>query len=151
MADRNDEWLSVVLDNGLHLLKQFAQGISLPQWLAPLSMVGVVSILDKLLPSVQKGSLLAGLGSYLLIGILIVNLLALSLFLYLPGKWVTSTTPAVAQSGRVLLKLLLMGCLVVLKNLVTFSLKVVFDVIVLLFAVLTYPPRETTCQIAAHC
>lgn len=150
MADQSGEWLSVVVNNGFHLLKQFTEGMSLPRWLAPLSMVGVLSTLDKLLPSMQKGSFLAGLGSYLLIGILIVNLLALSLFLYLPGKLVTSTTPAVAQSGRTLLKLLLMGCLVVVKNVVIHSLKLAFDLTVLLIAALTYPPREAS-QIAAHC
>lgn len=150
MADQSDEWLSVVVNNGFHLLKQFTQGICLPRWLAPLGMVGVLSALDKLLPSMQKGSFLASIGSYLLIGILIVNLLALSFFLYLPGQFVTSTTPAVAQSGRTLLKLLLMGCLVVVKNVVVQSLKLAFDLIVLLFVALTYPPREAN-QIAAHC
>lgn len=150
MADQSGEWLSVVVNNGFHLLKQFTQGICLPRWLAPLGMVGVLSALDKLLPSMQKGSFLAGIGSYLLIGILIVNLLALSFFLYLPGQFITSTTPAVAQSGRTLLKLLLMGCLVVVKNVVVQSLKLAFDLIVLLFAALTYPPREAN-QIAAHC
>jgi len=43
-----------------------------------------------------------------------------------------------------------MGCLVAVKNVVTFGLKFVFDLTVLLVAVLPYPPRETR-QIAAHC
>jgi len=63
MSDQIGEWLSVVVNNGIHMLKQFTQGLSLPRWLAPLGMVGVLSTLDKLLPSMQKGSLLAGIGS----------------------------------------------------------------------------------------
>lgn len=151
MLDQKAELLSVVLTNGFHLLKQFTQGIALPHWLAPLSMVGVLATLEKLLPSMQKGSLLAGIGSYLLIGLLLVNLLALSLFLYLPGRWISFKTPAIAKSGLTLLKLLVMGGVVMLKNLAIFSLKFVFDLLVLMLAALTYPPRQTPDQIAAHC
>ncbi len=56
MFEREDELFSVVLNKGFHLLEQFIRGISLPRWLAPLSMVGVLAALIKLLPSLQKGS-----------------------------------------------------------------------------------------------
>lgn len=151
MFEQEDELFAVVLNKGFDLLEHFARGISLPRWLAPLSMVGVLSALVKLFPSLQKGSLLAGIGSYLLLGLLIVNMLALSLFLYSPGKLITCKTPSVAQTGLVLLKLLLMGLLVMLKTVIAYSIKLIFDLSVLLLAALTYPPRQTPGQITAHC
>ncbi|WP_299490902.1 hypothetical protein [Acaryochloris sp. IP29b_bin.137] len=151
MPDPNNEFLTAVLTNGFHLLKQFTQGIHLPHWLAPLSMLGALSALEKLLPAVQKGSLLAGIGSYVLIGILLVNLLAFSVFLYLPGQLITAKSSSVSRSGVVLLKLLFMGGLVVLKNVTLYSLKLIFDLLMLMLAALTYPPRQPADQIAAHC
>lgn len=126
------------------MLEHFIVGIELPSWLAPLSMVGLLAALMRLLPSIQKGSVLAGIGGYLLLGLLIVNALALSLFLFLPGKLATFKSSSAARAGVTLLKLLFMGSLVVLKNLMKVTLQVVFDLAVLMIAVLTYPPRQST-------
>lgn len=87
----------------------------------------------------------------MLIGLLLVNLLVLSLFLYLPGPSIAFKTPSVARSGLVLLKLLFMGFLVVLKHVALYSLKLIFNLTIVLLAALTYPPRQTKGQIAAHC
>ena len=144
MFDHNDDLLELVLNKGFHMLEDFIAGIELPNWLAPLSMTGLLAALIRLLPSIQKGSLLAGIGGYLLLGLLIVNALALSLFLFLPGKLASFKSSSATQAGATLLKLLLMGFLVVLKNLVAFTLQVIFDLAVLVLAALTYPSRQTT-------
>lgn len=144
MFDRNDDWLELVLNKGFHMLKHFIAGIELPSWLAPLSMLGLLTVLVKLLPSINKGSILAGIGGYLLLGLLIVNAVALSLFLFLPGKLVTFKSSSAAQAGITLLKLLMMGSLVALKNLLVLTLQVVFDLAMLIIAALTYPPRQST-------
>ncbi|WP_299413855.1 hypothetical protein [Acaryochloris sp. IP29b_bin.148] len=111
---------------------------------------GGIGGLDKTVAVSAKGLSLAGIGSYLLLGLLIVNVLVLSLFVYLPGKLITFKAPAVAQTGLVLLKLLLMGCLVILKTAITHSVKLIFELFMLVLAALTYPPRQAP-QIAAHC
>lgn len=147
MFDRNDEWLELVLNKGFQMLEHFIAGIELPRWLAPLSMLSLLAVLIKLLPSINKGSILAGIGGYLLLGLLIVNALALSLFLFMPGKLVTFRSSSAAQAGGNLLRLMLMGFLVMLKGLITLTLKVVFDLAVLVIAALTYPPRQTSSQL----
>lgn len=142
MFDPKDELFHVVLNKGFQMLEHFVLGIELPNWLAPLSMMGLLAAFIRLLPSIQKGSLLAGLGGYLLLGVLLVNAVALSLFLFLSGKLITFKSPSSAQAGCHLLKILLMGFLVMLKDVVVFSLQVMFDLLVIIFAALTYPSRK---------
>ncbi|WP_299488556.1 hypothetical protein [Acaryochloris sp. IP29b_bin.137] len=141
-ADCQVDWFGVALNKGFHLLKQFSQEVYLPSWLAPLSMVGVLAVLIKLLLAIEKGSLLAGLGGYLLLGILIVNVIALSILVCLPGKLVTFKSVSASRVRLTLLRLLLMGFLVTLKNLFQVVLHLVFDVVVLILTALTYPSRQ---------
>ncbi|WP_299488715.1 hypothetical protein [Acaryochloris sp. IP29b_bin.137] len=143
MFDRRDELFQVILNKAFQMLEHFVLGIELPTWLAPLSMLGLLAAFIRLLPSIQKGSILAGVGGYLLLGVLLVNAVALSLFLFVPGKLITFKTPSSAQAGCHLLKILLMGFFVMLKSLVAVSLQVIFDLSVLILAVLTYPSRRT--------
>lgn len=142
MFDRRDDLFHVVLNKGFQMLEHFVLGIELPDWLAPLSMLSLLAAFIKLLPAIQKGSFLASVGGYLLLGVLLVNAVALSLFLFLPGKLIRFKSPLAAQAGCHLLKILLMGFFVMLKNLVAFSLKVLLDLTVLIIAALTYPSRK---------
>lgn len=147
MSDCRVDWFGFALNKGFHLLEEFTQGINLPSWLAPLSMVAVLAALIKLLPSIEKGSLLAGLGGYLLVGILIVNVIALSILVCLPGKLVTFKSVSVSRVRLTLLRLLLMGVLVMLRNLIKVTLHLAFDVVVLLLTALTYPSRQDEQQL----
>lgn len=142
MSDNRVDWFGIALNKGFHLLKQFSHEVNLPSWLAPLSMMGVLTALIKLLPAIEKGSLLAGLGGYLLLGILIVNVIALSILVCLPGKLVTFKSVSASQARLTLLRLLMMGFLVTLRNLIKLSLQFAFDVIVLVLTALTYPSRQ---------
>lgn len=142
MSDCQVDWFGFALNKGFHLLEDFTQGINLPSWLAPLSMVGVLAALIKLIPSIEKGSFLAGIGGYLLLGLLIVNVIALSIFVCLPGKLVTFKSRSVSRTRLTLLRLLLMGVLVMLRDVIKVALHLVFDVVFLLFAALTYPSRQ---------
>lgn len=142
MSDCQVDWFGFALNKGFHLLEEFTQGISLPSWLAPLSMVGALAALVKLLPSIEKGSFLAGIGGYLLLGLLIVNVIALSVLVYLPGTLVTFKSSSASRTRLTLLRLLLMGFLVMLRDVIKVALHLVFDVVILLFAALTYPSRQ---------
>lgn len=142
MFDGKEELFQATLNKAFQMLERFVLGIELPKWLAPLSMLGLLATFIKLMPSIQKGSLLAGIGGYLLFGTLLVNAMALSLFLFLPGKLIRFKSPLAAQAGCHLMKILLMGCVVMLKNLVAFSLQVLFDLSILLITALTYPSRK---------
>lgn len=141
MYNHKEAWLELVLNKGLKMLEHFIAGIELPRWLAPFSMMGLLASLVKLLPSINKGSILAGVGGYLLVGLLIVNALALSLFLLIPGKLVRLKTSLAAQARWNLLKLMLIGFFVILGKLITISLKVVFSLAMLVITALTYPSR----------
>ena len=142
MSDNRVDWFGFALNKGLHLLEEFTQGITLPSWLAPLSMVGVLAALIKLIPSIEKGSFLAGIGGYLLLGLLIVNVIALSIFVCLPGKLVTFKSRSVSRTRLTLMRLLLMGVVVMLRDMIKVALHLAFDLVILLLTALTYPSRQ---------
>jgi hypothetical protein len=102
---------------GVHLLKDFHKGICLPEWLAPLNMAGIVSVLLLLVPLAQKGSLLAFLAGYVLMGVLIVNFLVLVVFALIPGNKITADSPATVQTGKILMQLLGRGLMVLVQKL----------------------------------
>jgi hypothetical protein len=102
---------------GVHLLRDFHTGICLPEWLAPLNMAGIVSVLLLLVPMAQKGSLLAFLAGYVLMGVLIVNFLVLLVFALIPGNPIIADSPATAQTGKILIRLLQKGSMVLMQKL----------------------------------
>ncbi len=103
---------------GLSLLLQFNQNIALPNWLAPFSLAGLLSVMQGIFPSIQRGSLPAFVIGYLLMGVLIFNMAVLFTLAHLPGKMVALSSPISSKAGLVVLGLLGTGLWLLLKGLI---------------------------------
>ncbi|MBW4549926.1 MAG: hypothetical protein KME35_02225 [Aphanocapsa sp. GSE-SYN-MK-11-07L] len=100
---------------GIRLLTQFNQDISVPKWLAPFGLAGLLALLTVIWPWMQKGSVLALLIGYLTMGFLIINLLILFALAQLPGQAVKLSS-ASDRAGKLLLEMLGAGLGVMLKS-----------------------------------
>jgi hypothetical protein len=102
---------------GLGLLLQFNQEIALPNWLAPFGLDRLLSVMNRVFPAIQRGSWLAFVVGYLLIGVLMFNMMVLFTIAHLPGKLVALSSPLSAKAGLVMLGLLGTGLFLLLKAL----------------------------------
>jgi hypothetical protein len=101
---------------GIHLLMQFNQDISVPKWLAPFGLGGLLAILIVILPWIQKGSFLAFVAGYLAMGFLVINLVILFTLAHLPGQAVKLSSASSRKAGMILIKLLGAGLIVLSKS-----------------------------------
>jgi hypothetical protein len=90
---------------GVDLLEQFHHNLVLPQWLAPLSSGGLLALLLRLMPKIQKGSISAAVLGYLLMALLIFNTIVLFTLAQLPGQSVIPTSASSLRAGLILLGL----------------------------------------------
>jgi len=114
--------VSVILVLMAQMLVSFNQGLTLKDWLAPLKMAWLVPVLLLVLNIGLKGSLPgfiilpALIGSYLLLGTLLIHTLALYILSQLPGQMVTLASVESVKAGGLLLRLSFVGLGILLKN-----------------------------------
>ncbi len=101
---------------GIHLLMQFNQDIAVPKWLAPFGLSGLLAVLMVILPWIQKGSFLAFVAGYLMIGFLVINLVVLFSLAHLPGQAVKLSSANSGKAGMILIGCLGTGLVVLLKS-----------------------------------
>jgi hypothetical protein len=101
---------------GLRLLAQFNQDISVPKWLTPFGLAGLLTLLMVIWPWMQKGSILALVIGYLTMGFLLVNLAILFALAHLPGQTVKLCSDKSNQAGKLLIELLGAGLGVMVKS-----------------------------------
>jgi hypothetical protein len=104
---------------GIHLLIQFNQDISVPKWLAPFGLSGLLAVLVVILPWIQKGSVLAFVAGYLVMGFLVINLVILFTLAHLPGQAVKLASASNSKAGAILLGWLGTGLVVLLKFMIS--------------------------------
>jgi hypothetical protein len=97
------------------LLMQFNQDIALPNWLAPLSLGGLLSVLVVLLPWIEKGSFAAIVMGYLLVALATINLAILFGLAHFPGQTVIGLSSRSTKAGLLLLQMVGIGLAVMLK------------------------------------
>jgi hypothetical protein len=97
------------------LLMQFNQDMTLPRWLAPLSLGGLLSVLVVLLPWIEKGSFVAIAIGYLLMGLSIMNLAMVFGLAHFPGQTVIGLSSRSTKAGLLLLQMVGVGLAVMLK------------------------------------
>jgi hypothetical protein len=102
---------------GISLLLQFNQDLALPKWLVPFSLGGLLSIMQRIFPQIQKGSLPAFVMGYLLMGVLVFNMAVLFTVAHLPSKMVALSSPLSAKAGLILLGLFGTGLFLLMKGL----------------------------------
>jgi hypothetical protein len=102
---------------GLSLLLQFNQNLVLPKWLAPFGLSRLLSIMQRIFPQIQKGSVPACVIGYLLMGMLVFNMVVLFSLAHLPGKAVVLSSPISTKAGLILLGLFGTGLWLLLKGL----------------------------------
>jgi hypothetical protein len=90
---------------GVDLLEQFHHNLVLPQWLAPLSSGGLLALLLRLMPKIQKGSVSAAVLGYLLMALLIFNTIVLFTLAQLPGQSAIPSSASNVRAGLILLGL----------------------------------------------
>jgi hypothetical protein len=100
----------------VRLLVQVNQGISIPKWLAPIGLTGLLALLMLLLPWMQKGSGLAFVVGYVAIAFLVINLAVLSTLAHLPGTMVKMTSASSSQAGAIVLGAVGTGLRVMFKS-----------------------------------
>ena len=81
-----------------------------------MAMGGLLSTLMMLLPAAQKGSPLALISGYLVVGLLILNALALFALSRLPGMSFTFKSTGIERTGRWLLTIMGVGLFELLKK-----------------------------------
>jgi hypothetical protein len=102
---------------GLSLLLRFNQDLTLPRWLSPFSLGGLLSIMQGIFPKIQRGSIPAFVMGYLLMGVLVFNMVVLFTVAHLPGKVVVLSSSLSAKSGLILIGLLGTGLWLLIKGL----------------------------------
>ena len=141
---------------GGYLLRQFNSDFHQQGWLVPLAMGGLLSTLMMLLPAAQKGSPLALLSGYLVVGLLILNALTLFALSRLPGVSFPFKSTGIEQTGRWLLPVMGVGLSVLLKKVLSWIIvlagiilklagiiaSLLFQLIVMLMAGLSSPSRR---------
>jgi hypothetical protein len=98
--------MMVMVSVGLQLLHQASQKLRLSRWLTPLSVGWVISGLLWLMPAAEQGGKGAIAVSYLLVGTLILNTLALYLCSRLPDHLIPIKSAEIELIGGTLLNLL---------------------------------------------
>jgi hypothetical protein len=131
----------------VRLLLQFNQDISIPKWLAPFSLTGLLALMMLLLPWIQKGSALAFVVGYVAIAFLVINLLILFTLAHLPGKVVKFASESGSQAGAIVVGAVGTGLGVLLKSSVGFLGQRMVQITAFVLSAL-YPKKPILANIA---
>ena len=156
MCDFNLYVMVLVGIVGGYLLRQFNHDTNQPCWLISMAMGGLLSTLMMLLPAAQKGSPLALISGYFVVGLLILNALALFALSRLPGMSFTFKSTGIERTGRWLLTIMGVGLFELLKKVFSWTMvlagivlkltgiiaSLLFHLIIMLMAGLSGPQRR---------
>ncbi len=146
MSKFNLSAIVTAFEIGIRLLNQFNQDISVPKWLAPFGLAGLLSLLTVIWPWLQKGSVLALIIGYLTMGFLIINLMILFTLAHLPGQAVKLASAKSDQAGKLLVELLGAGLGVMLQSSVSFAVQGVAQIKAVVLKAIHPKTKSTTPQ-----
>jgi hypothetical protein len=108
-------WIAVVVAS-VYLLQNATKDMSLCRWLSPFSLGWVIASLLFIHPFVLKGSWIAMVAAYLLMGALIANTLVLTVMSILPRRVVAFKSRGLEQMGLTFASCIFTGLVILLKN-----------------------------------